>query len=48
VSTFDIGSGTITITEDDDNHVKGTFSFTGVGQSTSKQITEGKFNAPKQ
>lgn len=50
VSTFDIGSGTIEITEETDIAIKGTFSFTGInsdGNTTSKTITEGKFNAPK-
>lgn len=50
VSTFDIGSGTIEITEDTDSAIKGTFSFTGVnsdGNTTSKTVTEGNFNAPK-
>lgn len=50
VSTFDIGSGTIEITEEKDTAIKGTFSFTGInsdGNTTSKTITEGKFNAPK-
>lgn len=50
VSTFDIGSGTIEITSDDATSISGTFSFTAVnsdGTTTTKQITEGKFNAPK-
>jgi len=47
-SVFDSGEGTITITDDDDNHVKGTFSFVGYkGSNDRKSITEGKFNAPK-
>jgi hypothetical protein len=47
-STFDIGSGTIEITEDTATMVSGTFSFTGYnGASNTKQVTEGKFNAPK-
>lgn len=50
VSTFDIGSGTIEVTEETDSTIKGTFSFTGInsdGNTTSKTITEGTFNAPK-
>lgn len=50
VSTFDIGTGTIEVTEETDTTIKGTFSFTGInsdGNTTSKTITEGKFNAPK-
>ncbi len=50
VSTFDIGSGTIEVTEETDTTIKGTFSFTGInsdGNTTSKTITVGKFNAPK-
>ncbi|MEE4260074.1 MAG: DUF6252 family protein [Bacteroidales bacterium] len=41
-----IGDGTITVTELTDNKIKGTFSFTGFStEQTSKQITEGKFEA---
>ncbi|QTD36709.1 hypothetical protein JL193_11230 [Polaribacter batillariae] len=51
-STFTIGEGTITVTEDTDTAVKGTFSFTGENNSSSavtiKKVTEGTFNAPKQ
>lgn len=48
VSTFDVGNGTIEVTEDTATHVKGTFSFVGVNDSKgSKTITEGKFSAPK-
>jgi len=50
MSTFNLGSGTIEITEDSATTVKGTFSFTGINASagnSSKAITEGTFNAPK-
>ena len=48
-STFNIGNGTITVTEDTETAVKGTFSFTAVNDDMgSKTITEGTFNAPKQ
>ena len=51
-STFTIGNGTITVTEETDAAVKGTFSFTGENNSssavTTKTVTEGTFNAPKQ
>lgn len=47
-STFNIGEGTIEVTEDNSTHVKGTFSFVGVNDSKgNKTITEGKFSAPK-
>ncbi|MEE9407316.1 MAG: DUF6252 family protein [Polaribacter sp.] len=47
-STFDIGSGSIEITEETATSISGTFTFTGFnGSSDSKQITDGKFNAPK-
>ncbi len=47
-STFNIGNGTIEITEDSATHVKGTFSFLGYNGSTDrKEITEGNFSAPK-
>lgn len=52
ISTFNIGSGTITITADSSTNVKGTFSFSGENNSssavTTKTITEGTFSAPKQ
>ncbi|PHS67200.1 MAG: hypothetical protein COB12_04705 [Flavobacterium sp.] len=46
-STFDIGSGTITITSDDGTTIEGTFSFEGFNASdgTTKNITEGSFKA---
>ena len=48
-STFNIGNGTVTVTEDTETTVKGTFSFTAVNDDMgSKTITEGTFNAPKQ
>jgi hypothetical protein len=41
-----IGTGTVTVTELSDSKIKGTFSFTGYNTAqTSKQITEGKFEA---
>lgn len=45
----DVGSGTITITENTDTYVKGTFLFTGVNpaENTTKVITEGQFKAQK-
>lgn len=49
-TTFDIGNGTVEITEDSATHVKGTFSFTGLNSSdsTNKTITQGEFSAKKQ
>jgi hypothetical protein len=48
ISTFNLGSGTIEITEDNSTAISGTFSFTGVNQgSANKVITEGVFSAPK-
>lgn len=49
-STFDIGSGTIEITEDTSTYVKGTFSFSGLNaaDSSTKSITQGEFRANKQ
>lgn len=49
-TTFDIGNGTIEITEDSATHIKGTFSFTGfnANDSTNKTITQGEFSAEKQ
>ncbi len=46
-STFDIGSGTITITSDDGTTIEGTFSFEGFNadDSSTKTITEGSFKA---
>ncbi len=45
----DEGSGTITITENTDTYIKGTFSFTGVNptDNSTKVITEGQFKAQK-
>ncbi|MFY9241620.1 MAG: DUF6252 family protein [Polaribacter sp.] len=48
ISTFNIGTGTIQITEDTATTIKGTFSFTGVNDgSPNKVVTEGTFSAPK-
>lgn len=49
-STFDIGSGTITISKETDSQIEGTFGFEGYNadDKTTKTITEGKFVAPKQ
>lgn len=51
ISTFNIGNGTIEITEDTSTTISGTFSFTGSytnnGTTTTKTVTEGKFSAPK-
>ncbi|MFC4267394.1 DUF6252 family protein [Polaribacter marinivivus] len=50
ISTFDIGNGTIEITEDTSTTISGTFSFTGLNSNdnnSSKMVTEGKFSAPK-
>ena len=47
-STFDIGTGTIEITEDTATKISGTFSFLGYnGPSDRKEVTEGTFTAPK-
>ncbi|MCL5128368.1 MULTISPECIES: DUF6252 family protein [unclassified Algibacter] len=48
-ATEDGGSGTITITENTNSYVKGTFSFTGFNPAddSTKVITEGKFKAQK-
>ncbi|WP_033957412.1 DUF6252 family protein [Psychroserpens jangbogonensis] len=45
----DVGSGTITITENNANYIKGTFSFTGINQldNSTKEISEGAFKAVK-
>lgn len=49
MSTFNIGSGTIEITEETSTSVVGTFSFEGVNTgTTNKTVTAGEFNAPKQ
>lgn len=50
VSTFNLGSGTIEITEDTATTVTGTFSFSGINSSannSTKTVTEGTFSAPK-
>lgn len=49
-STFDIGNGSVEITDDNSDFVEGTFSFTGINNSdnTTKNVTEGKFKAKKQ
>lgn len=49
MSTFDLGNGTIEVTEDTGTSISGTFSFTGINANagnTTKTVTEGKFNAP--
>ncbi len=47
-SAFDIGSGTIEITEDTATQVSGTFTFLGYnGPNDRKEVTEGTFNASK-
>ena len=47
-STFDIGSGTIEITEETPTKVSGTFTFLGYnGPSDRKEVTEGTFSATK-
>ncbi len=47
-STFNLGTGTVEITEETDSTISGTFSFTGVQDGfANKTITEGTFNAPK-
>lgn len=47
MSTFDIGSGTLTVTSDDGETIEGTFSFEGYNAEdmTTKNITEGSFKA---
>lgn len=48
VSTFDVGNGTIEVTEDNATYVKGTFSFLGHnGNTDKKEIMNGQFSAPK-
>lgn len=50
MSTFNIGSGTIEITEDTATTVTGTFTFTGINanaNNSTKTVTEGSFSAPK-
>ena len=50
VSTFNLGNGTIEVTEETSTTISGTFSFTGINSSagnSSKTVTEGKFSAPK-
>ena len=47
-STFNIGSGTVIVTEETATTVTGTFSFEGVNTNAgNKTITKGKFSAPK-
>lgn len=47
VSTFNIGTGTLTVSSDDGTTIEGTFSFEGEGANSSstgtKKITNGKF-----
>jgi len=46
-SSNGVGTGTITITEDNATSLKGTFSFTGINvDDTTKSITEGRFFSP--
>jgi len=47
MSTFNIGSGTLTVTSDDGETIEGTFSFEGFNaeNNTTKNITEGSFKA---
>lgn len=47
MSTFNIGSGTVTVTSDDGTTVEGTFSFEGYNaqDQTTKNITNGSFKA---
>ena len=50
VSTFNLGNGTIEVTEETSTTITGTFSFTGINSSagnSTKTVTEGKFSAPK-
>ncbi|MCI2229722.1 DUF6252 family protein [Polaribacter sp. MSW13] len=50
MSTFNIGNGTIKITEDTSTTMSGTFSFTGINSNagnSTKTVTEGEFSAPK-
>lgn len=51
-ATEDHGTGTITITENSDTYIKGTFSFISIkligDDGTTKEITEGVFAAKKQ
>ena len=48
MSTFDIGTGTIEITEDTATTISGTFTFLGYnGPNDRKEITAGTFSAPK-
>lgn len=48
-STFNIGSGTLTIEEETSSRIKGTFSFEGYNGKTDKKIiSEGKFDVKKQ
>ncbi len=44
-----LGSGTVTISENNATYMKGTFSFTGVNaiDNTTIEITQGKFKAEK-
>lgn len=46
-STFNIGSGTLTVTSDSGGKAEGTFSFTGFNadDSSTKNITSGEFKA---
>ncbi len=47
MSTFNIGSGTLTVSSDDGTTIMGSFSFDGFNaqDQTTKNITEGEFKA---
>lgn len=52
VSTMNLGSGTLKVTNDDGATIEGTFSFEGLAgnqnSSGTKNVTEGKFSVKKQ
>ena len=50
MSTFDIESGTIDVTSDENNVIEGTFSFTGYNSTdmTNKVVTNGSFKVNKE
>jgi hypothetical protein len=47
MSTFNIGSGTVTVTSDNGTTIEGTFSFEGfnAADQSTKNISEGRFKA---
>lgn len=50
ISTFNIGNGTVEITEDTASTITGKFSFTGINSdsgNSTKTVTDGNFSAPK-